>query len=338
MMTSPTCTPALTRRRIVHDVGDQRAVRRLELQRLGDLRRHLLDVDAEPAANDLSLLLELRDELLGEIDGDREADADVAARAAVDGGVDADHLALEVHEGAARVARVDGGVGLNEVVVAALADEATLGADDAGRDRVAQAEGIADREDPVADAQIVGIAEVHRRQLLAVGIDTDHGEIGLRIASDDLRLVLLVGRGLHDDLVGILDDVIVGHDQAVGVDDETGSQAALLLLARLAEVALERFPELAILFVRIAAGTAGTAGPPGPPGPPGGPPKPCGIGPCPGPPISPVATVEMFTTAGRSCSARSAKLGSVPVLPGTWTGAGATGAAGAAAAGGCCSA
>ena len=93
-MTSPTLMPGRRGRAVLHHVGDQRALRLVEPERLGDLRRDLLDHHAEPAARDVALLLQLRDELLGEVDRDGEADADVAAAAAEDGGVDADHLAL----------------------------------------------------------------------------------------------------------------------------------------------------------------------------------------------------------------------------------------------------
>src|SRR3989442_9377213 len=48
-----------------------------------------------------------------EVDGDREAVTRVEAGLARDRRVDADHLAADVDERPARVARVDGGVGLD---------------------------------------------------------------------------------------------------------------------------------------------------------------------------------------------------------------------------------
>src|SRR6185503_881695 len=119
-------------RPVLHDVCDQGAVGIAQTERLGDVRGYLLDQHAEPAAGDLTLLLELGEQLGGEVDRDSEADADAAAAAAEDGGVDADDLALEVDERTARVAGVDGDVGLDELVVARLTDEAALGADDTG--------------------------------------------------------------------------------------------------------------------------------------------------------------------------------------------------------------
>ena len=67
--------------------------------------------------------------------------------------------ALEVDERAAGVARVDGGVGLDEVVVAALADDAVLGAHDARRHRVLESEGVADGHHPLAGPHALGVAQ-----------------------------------------------------------------------------------------------------------------------------------------------------------------------------------
>ena len=90
-----------------------------------------------------------------------------------------------------------------------------LGADDAGGHRVLEAERVADRHHPLADAQRVGVAERDGGQVLGVALDLDQREVGLRVAADDLGLVLLAVRQLHDDLVGVLDDVVVGEDEAV---------------------------------------------------------------------------------------------------------------------------
>src|SRR3546814_15199444 len=83
-------------------------------------------------------------DLGGQVRGDREAQADVAGHRAARveaGGVDADQLAGEVDQRAAGVARIDRGVGLDEVLEAharhvAAADRR----DDARGDRLADAE------------------------------------------------------------------------------------------------------------------------------------------------------------------------------------------------------
>ena len=71
------------------------------------------DAHAEVAARHLALP-ELRQEALGGID--RSGEAEALRAAAADGGVDADHFAVDVHQRAARIAEVDGGVGLDEVL------------------------------------------------------------------------------------------------------------------------------------------------------------------------------------------------------------------------------
>jgi hypothetical protein len=97
--------------------------------------------DAEPAADDLAGALDLRDDLLGLVDGDGEAEA---LAAGVDGGVDGDDLALEVEQRAAARAGGDRGVGLQEVDVAVGVEAeaaAALGRDDAGAGGLLEAHG-----------------------------------------------------------------------------------------------------------------------------------------------------------------------------------------------------
>ena len=60
---------------------------------------------------------------------------------------------LVVEGRAARIAAIDRRVDLQEIVIGAGADVAAARRDDAGRDRAAEAEGIADGDHPVADAR-----------------------------------------------------------------------------------------------------------------------------------------------------------------------------------------
>ena len=166
----------------------------LEREALGELGRQRLNGDAEPAARHLALGRQLRVDPLGHVDGNGEADADIAARAREDGAVDPDHFARHIDEGSARVARVDGGVGLQEVVEGTLADRAPLGADDAGCHRLLEAEGRADGQHPVADLHLVGVAERGRGEGSAA-LETQHGEIRSLVDPGQLGFVFLaVGR------------------------------------------------------------------------------------------------------------------------------------------------
>ena len=84
--------------------------------------------------------------------------------------VDADQLALRVDQRAARVALVDGSVGLQEVFKAPIAQTggAALRADDSHRDRLTDAQRVADRECDVADADAVRIAQREHGQFASL--------------------------------------------------------------------------------------------------------------------------------------------------------------------------
>src|SRR5205814_2030123 len=112
-------------------------------------------------------LAQLVDHRLGVVDGDGEADVlGVAAGRRVD----ADDLPGAVDQRATGVARVDGGVGLDEPAQALASapafapgvDRAVEGRDDAlGHGHPAlQVEGVADGDHAVANLQIRGLAEL----------------------------------------------------------------------------------------------------------------------------------------------------------------------------------
>src|SRR5208282_3555301 len=66
----------------------------------------VLDLDAKIAAVFRAVLEKLLHDVVGQVAGDGQADALPAAAAALDGGIDADHLSLEVDERSATVARI----------------------------------------------------------------------------------------------------------------------------------------------------------------------------------------------------------------------------------------
>src|SRR5450830_212671 len=92
-------------------------------------------------------------------DGRGEADADEGVRLGriEDGGDDTDDLAVHRDQRAARIARVDGGVELDELrqlpLAVARAESAVKAGDHAGRHRWADAERKSDRDDVVARLQ-----------------------------------------------------------------------------------------------------------------------------------------------------------------------------------------
>ncbi len=184
--------------------------RGLDVEAFGDLVGDLLDADAEPAAAQLAELPELVDHAGDGLRGHRKADADRAARRRDDQRVDADHFAIEIEQRTAGIAAVDGGVGLDVAVIGPRIDVAVARRDDARRYRAAEGERIANRDHPLAKTKFVGIAELNRDQRLH-RLEFQHRKIGLLVDADQLGLDL--GAVIHDDvdLVGVGNDVIVGH-------------------------------------------------------------------------------------------------------------------------------
>ena len=220
--------PGLDRRPAGDDVGNQRAGRLGHAQRLGDLRRHLLEgrSDIGPLEEVVAVLRRL-DDRAHHVGGDREADADRAAAAAVDRAVDADQLAAHVDQRAAGIAGIDRRVGLDEEAEVGNAFiRARQRRDDAAGRRLPDAERIADGEHQVADLERVGIADRDHRKRLRQ-FDLEHGEVEQLVLQEQLALEFAAvgGRDLHR--VGILDHVEIGDDHARSIDQHAGAQRLL---------------------------------------------------------------------------------------------------------------
>ena len=211
---------------IFFDGVDHDAGALAELVEAGDafVDGDVLAGDADVAATDAALLDEPAGDEFGGFAADGEADA---LGGGDDGGVDADDLGAGVEEGAAGVAGVEGGVGLEDVVdeaAGAGGEGAAEGADDAGGDGVFEAEGIADGDGDLADVDFAGIAEGEVGEIRE--IDAEDGEVGVGVVADDFGAGFAEVGGLDADFVGAVDDVAVGHDEAVGGDEEAGAAAA----------------------------------------------------------------------------------------------------------------
>src|SRR3546814_17892812 len=77
---------------------------------------------------------------------------------------------------------------------------------------------------------------------LRLRLDLEDRKIGLRIRADQRRLQLVAVREDHLDIVGALDHVVVGHDEAGRIDHEAGAERIDLLIAA-AAVTLEEVVE-----------------------------------------------------------------------------------------------
>jgi hypothetical protein len=87
--------------------------------RFGDIGRHVLNAHAQPAAPGFAKLLQLIDDLRHHVRRHRKADADRAAVRRQDGGIHPDHLPVHVEQRPARIAPVDGRIGLDVIVIGA---------------------------------------------------------------------------------------------------------------------------------------------------------------------------------------------------------------------------
>src|SRR5262249_58768426 len=129
-------------------------------QALSYLVGHLRDAHPEPATPRFTELLELIDHRHGGLRRHGKADADRAAGRRNDRRIDADHLAVEVEQRTAGIAAIDGGVGLDVVVVGTGIDVAVARRDDAGAHPNAQTARVADGDGPFAQPQFLGAAKL----------------------------------------------------------------------------------------------------------------------------------------------------------------------------------
>src|SRR5690242_4500476 len=149
------------------------------------------------------------------------------------------------------VARIDGGIGLDEVVIGSTADHTPLGADDPGCNGLRQSKGVAYGHDPFADLKAIAVAQFGKGEFLLL-VDLDQCQVQLFVHPLDLTLYLTPLGKLDQYLVGAVDYMVVGEDIAVGADDETAAQAlfaARALLRHLIEELAEEIIEEVITWI-----------------------------------------------------------------------------------------
>src|SRR6185503_21103516 len=201
-----------------------------EARLLDRLRRDVARHDADPAAHDAAVLQDRVHDPAHQVDRDREADALDAGLAPGDRAVEPHEFSARIDERAARVAEIDRGVGLDEVLEGADAELAAPGrADDALGHRLPEAERVADGEHRLADAQFVGATDRHDRQRAEA--DLEDREVRVRIDADESRRAGLAVLQLHLDLLRLCYHMEVGDDVTLHVPDNPGSEAALDALA-----------------------------------------------------------------------------------------------------------
>ena len=127
---------------------------------------------------------------------------------------------------------VDGRVRLDDLVdrePVGSGDPTLKRAHDSGGDGALEAEGIADRNDRVADVDRVGIAERQRPESARLRVDLEDGDVRGGIAPDHLGVHAVLAGEVHLDLARAFDHVVVRDDVAGVVDDEARPARARLL-------------------------------------------------------------------------------------------------------------
>ena len=218
----------LVRRTAAQYPGDHGAAGGWQFEGFCQFGRDVLDFHPDPAARDGAILDDLLHDLLRQADRNGETDAERAAGPGENCAVDADQVAVAVHQCATGVAGIDGGIGLDEIFIGVDAQMAApQRADDAHGDGLADAEGVADGQHDIAHLDFLRSPEGNGGKIGKV--DLDHGQIGFRIGADDLgRGGAAIGKGDFD-LVRRFHDVMIGQDIALAADDDPRAQTGLAL-------------------------------------------------------------------------------------------------------------
>jgi hypothetical protein len=104
---------------------------------------------------------------------------------------------------------------------------------------------VANRAHPFADAQGVGIAERSGGER-SVGLDLDQRDVGIGIRTDHLGAQRASVGQLDQDAFGSLDDMVIGKDVALGLDDDAAARATTRHIELVA--AVRRLPWMAVAF------------------------------------------------------------------------------------------
>src|SRR5262249_49160766 len=109
--------------------------------------------------------------------------------------------------------------------------------------RLAEAEWVADGDDEIADLQLVRVPELDRLQIPR--FDAQDRNVGVRIRADKFRRQLPIILESDDDIVGAVDEVIVGENVASpGINDHTRAPAPLQrILGDVVEAPVQRIVE-----------------------------------------------------------------------------------------------
>ncbi len=205
------------------DAGHFDAPRDAHAHRFDARARQILDDQPRAAPAHRASRDELCHDGARHVDRDGEADPGGLPALGRTHGIDANELAANVDEGATRIAGIDGGVDLHEVLEGFVADARAHGrADDAERGGAFETVRVADGEDDIADTGAIRIAHGDFPQ--AVRLDLHDGDIRTGIRTDDAAGIAPPIRERHLDRFGIRNDVMIGqHEARRRIDHHAGT-------------------------------------------------------------------------------------------------------------------
>ena len=175
--------------------------------------------DSDVASHDLPVSDEPSGHELGSVNADREADALCRENY---GGVDSDDLPTRGDERTARVAGVQRGIGLDDVIdeaARARPKRAAERAHNARSYRRLKAVRVANGNDQLAHANGLRVPQRRRHNLWR--IDSEHGKVGVRVPAYEVRLKPASIRQRHLDRCRSMHDVAVGKNKSVRCEDES---------------------------------------------------------------------------------------------------------------------
>ena len=138
-------------------------------------------------------------------------------------------LPLQIEKRSARVAGIDRGISLNEILEGRDAQILPpFGADDADSEARFEGKRSSDGDDPFADFQFIGVAEGQIGQIFF--IDFQEGEIGSGIGAAHCGGKFPSVVQDHGDLGGVFHHVVICHDKAIRADEKARAAGHLRLL------------------------------------------------------------------------------------------------------------
>ena len=189
----------------------------------------------------VTILFQVFNHLIHDRGWNSESIADIRASGRCQHGVDTNKFTTGIDQSTTRVALVDGSIGLDETLYTVSSEGTGFGRNHTSCNRIVQSQRITNGKYPFTYTHIVAIGNNDGRQVL--GIDLNQGKISGLVGSDDTGRIFLVVIKTYGEFVSTVHNVVVGHDIAIGRDDDSRTcsctlRCLYLTLAFLAIIAL----------------------------------------------------------------------------------------------------